>query len=254
MNLSALLGEEKLLLAKLDDLYCNACEIGRDRFSAFLNEREVDIAIEMVRQYKFENCYLYGGFDDAQRRIFGAFALENGSCKKSFPIKAIAVNLPKDAKITHRDVLGSLMSLGVKRECIGDILISDAKCDVFVQDSVAPYILQELKKIGGYGVRCSIETGVDFFRNDQFQHLRTTLKSARMDALVSDLANLAREKGAMLIKSERVRRNHQLCKNGADPFFVGDIVTIRGYGRYVVDEIGNPTKKGRLPVICRKYI
>lgn len=254
MDFSQLVPEEKQLMARLEDLIRMAGKGDGCKFSSFLNERQIALAEELIRRRQPEGCLFYGGYPDAVRQVLGVFPAYQEPEGAAFPVEVVAVHLPKGAKPSHRDVLGSLMSLGIKRESVGDILIADRRCDVFALEPVAQLIVGELRKIGGYGVRC--ETGVagEFQRTEAFQPLRGTIHSPRLDALVALLTGLAREKSAALIKSDLVQHNHQTATSRSQAFGPGDMITIRKYGKYIVDEIGNPTKKGRLPVLCRKYL
>lgn len=254
MDLSQLDIDEKRFVARLEDLVRIAGNSGGYKFSSFLSERQVLVAGELLRQQRIDGCMLFGGHDGAVRRVMGAFPDYQEPDAALFPVETITLHLPKGARITHRDVLGSLMSLQIKRESIGDILLEDRLSHIFALDPVARLIADELKKIGGTGVRCEIGRVGEIVPVERFQDIRGTIHSRRLDALVSLLTGLAREKGAGLIRSDLVRQNDQATQNISKEISAGDVITIRGYGKYKVDEIGNPTKKGRLPLICRKYI
>lgn len=245
--------EEKLLVARVEDLARIAAR-GDSKFSSFLNERQQMVVQEMIRRRKLEGCMFYGGYPDALRCVLGIFPDWQQPEEEQFPITSVTIHLPKDADISHRDVLGSLTALRIARERIGDILFSQRRCDVFIQQEMAGLVTGELRKIGRTGVRC--ETGVpgDYSRNEQFQDMRATVSSARLDALVSAMTGISREKGAALIKAELVQCNYCTAHSVSVVFSPGDVITIRGYGKYKVDDIGKPTKKGRLPVLFRKYI
>jgi len=252
MNLSLLDGEDRQFLARLSDLHhiSEAKQIAR--FTAFCNERQGMIAQEYARQTgaKF---LLYGGYACAERKVAGFFPPWQDPEEDAFPIQAITLHLPRGANLTHRDYLGSLMSLGLARESIGDIVQSQRNCVLFVMESVASVILDELRKVGGVGVKPEPGT-VDFEPPvPQFQELRGTVPSLRLDCIVRLLTGAAREKSADLIRGELVTVNHQLADSVSRTCGQGDIITIRGYGKFKVSEIGPPTKKGRLPVVCLKY-
>jgi RNA-binding protein YlmH len=184
MNLSQLPEEDTLLLRRLEDLARIAGSGGRPRFSSFLNEREGMVAQELIRQQKLDRCRLFGGFPDAARTVFGAFSDYEEPDDAAFPIVPVAIHLPKGASVSHRDVLGSLMSMQIKRESVGDILIRERRCDVFLLDPVARLVLDELTKIGGAGVRCEAVTETEYTRTDSFDSLRGTVMTPRADAVV----------------------------------------------------------------------
>lgn len=253
-NFAQLDPEEKLLVARVEDLANIAATRDCSRFSSFLNERQQQLVQEVIRRRKLEGCLLYGGYPDAVRRMLGVFPTWRQPEEEEFPVVAVTIHLPKDAALTHRDVLGSLMGLHIVRESVGDILFGERRCDVFVQQKLAQLIVDELRKVGRTGVRCEIGASGDYHRDEQFQDKRVTVSSVRLDALVSAMTGISREKGAAMIRSELVQHNYRTARSVSAAFLPGDVITIRGYGKYRVDDIGKPTKKGRLPVLIRKYI
>lgn len=256
MNLQHLDGEEKRFAARLEDWAQTASYSGRRAFSPFLNEREQLLAEALLRSKKIGGGLLYGGYEDAVRRMLGIFPEWEEPDPQAFPLIAVTIRMPRHAEPSHRDILGSLMSLQIKRSCIGDILPQYAqhRCDVFVQQTVAGCVTGELVKIAGYGVQCEIGIPCAYERIENFISGYGTVGSVRIDALVSVLTGLSREKSAALIRAEQVQCNHQTVNRIANAFVSGDVITIRRYGKYKVDSVGSLTKKGRTPVHYSKYI
>lgn len=252
MNLSLLEGEERQFLARLSDLHRISEEKQIARFTAFCNERQGMIVREYARQTG-ANHLVYGGYPQAERRVAGFFPLWQTPEEDAFPIQAVTLYLPRGANLTHRDYLGSLMSLGLTRESVGDMIPCGGHCVLFLLGSVAPVVLEDLRKVGGVGVKT--EAGAMDFEPPvpEFQELRGTVPSLRLDCLVRLVTGAARERSAGLIRAELVTLNHQPATSISRSWGQGDIVTIRGYGKFKVSEIGPPTKKGRLPVVCLKY-
>jgi RNA-binding protein YlmH len=253
LNLSALTEEEALFLRRLRDLadICAAKYI--PRFTAFLTERQQHIAAEYIRQAGVENALLYGGYAQAVRKQCGFFPHSDDPELDSFPLAALTIRYPAEKELSHRDFLGSLMAMGIKRESVGDLLPGGGRCILFLSESVLPVVSGELVKVGSTGV--SITEG--FIATDlppqEFLPIRGTVGSARLDSLVKLLTGLAREKSAGLIRAGIVRRNDAPALSVSEAFAPGDTVTIRGYGKYIIDDIGSPTRKGRLPVNARQY-
>lgn len=240
-------------MARLADLNRISEEKQIARFTAFCDERQAMIAQEYARQ-SGAKLLLFGGYQGAVRRIAGFFPSWQPFSEEAFPISAVTLGLPREASLTHRDYLGSLMALQITRESIGDILPGEGICTLFLLESVAPVVLDELRRVGSAGVRPV--AGAEGFIPPEpaYRELRGTVASLRMDCLVHLLTGLAREKSAALLRAERVRRNHQTVTEAAARFEQGDVISIRGYGRFKVDSIGAPTKKGRLPVVCLQFI
>lgn len=253
MNLSLVSDDEKLFLSRLKDLFTMSRAKYKTAFSKFLDERQVLLANEYIKQNKLDNYLLYGGRENAERLMLGVFSPHMNPDAGDFPITHITSRFPEKSGLTHRDFLGTLMSLGIARDSIGDILVSVGRCDFFTIGTVSNTILTELVKVGGFGVKTAKGAPGDFIVLERFEQLRITVSSPRLDSLVSHLTNVSREKASALIKQGLVRHNFVDLDSVSRSFAAGDTVSIRGYGKYIVDEIGAPTKKGRLPVICRKY-
>lgn len=253
MNLSMLKGEEKQFLARLSDLYHISKEKEITRFTDFCNERQVIIAREFARQTG-ANHLLYGGYPCAMRKTVGFFPISQLPSEDNFPIQAVNLHLPKGASLSHRDYLGTLISLGLKRNSIGDIIAHENRCILFLLNSVTPVVLENLKKVGGTGIKAELNTKDFELPNPQYMELRGTVSSIRLDCLVRLLTGTAREKSAAIIKAELVTLNYRTAASVRQSWEQNDIIAIRGYGKFKVSEIGHPTRKGRLPVVCLKYI
>ena len=254
MNLADVNEEEKLLLRRLRDLSDIAAEKFVPRFSNFLNERQILIAEAFVQQKHIEGAMFFGGYTGAARMMCGFFPHYEEPAETAFPVVPVTFKFFGGKKLSHRDFLGSLMSVGIKRESVGDIIIKDNTCVIFLLDSVTEYVMQELKKVGGSGVKCEKGFTTDMLSEPEFKEITGTVSSARLDSLVKLATNLSREKSAAAIKSGLVQRNHSVTDSASCEFLAGDTVSVRGYGKFTVESIGNPTKKRRLPVIIKKYI
>ncbi len=252
-------GEEtdRILLSKLADLCDLADRRGRPCFSAFLNEHEQALA----RQYGFlspqTRRFFEGGFEDAQRRVFCALpedATDRISLDETdYPFTALTILFPKGYAVSHRDVLGSLMALRIKREAVGDILVGDCLAVVFLLDAAAKLALSELQKIGNVGIECSPgkpERLPPAFKTETHDGV---VSAMRLDAVVAMLANVSRAESVRLITHGSVHKNGQQ-QSGFKEVAQGDKLSIRGFGKFVIAAIGNPTKKGKLHITYLKYI
>ncbi len=146
------------------------------------------------------------------------------------------------------------MALGVKRDAVGDILVKDGEAVVFTTEMVSQLILTEITKIGRVGVRVTQEFVEPFPFVQEFELLEGTVSSLRLDCLVAFITNLSREKTALLINAKNVNINHFECADVSKNVCQKDILSIRGYGRFILDEIGSTTRKGRIKITVKKYI
>ncbi len=251
MAFSLLNEEERYLSAHIADLQRLSIKSGVPRFSLFLNEREAVVADNSV---KGSPCF-YGGYDGAARVICGfvedTYASELPP-SDVFPIVPLTFIYRERDALSHRDFLGALLSLEIKRELVGDILTAEGYAVVFVHETAAE-LVAALDKIGKVGVRC--ERGVTKpLPAQQTQRIDTTVSSLRLDCIVSAAVNTSRERSASLIKSGMVNADFSPCLNVSAEVKENTVISVRGHGRYRLSEISGPTRKGRIRILIEKYI
>ncbi len=251
MSFSLLNEEERYLSAHIADLHRLSVKSGVPRFSAFLNEREAAVAENSV---KGTPCF-YGGYDGAARVICGFIEdtyAEELLPSDIFPVSPLTFLFRKTDKLSHRDFLGAILSLGIKRELVGDILTEEGYAVVFVHNTAAE-LVRAMDKIGKVGVSC--EEGITRpLPEQQTKRIDTTVSSLRLDCIVSAAINTSREKSALLIKSGQVNADFSPCLNVSAEVKENTVISVRGSGRYRLSEILGQTRKGRIRIIIEKYI
>ena len=238
--------EDKLLLSKAYDAIALSERTGCPRFLGFLNEHELSYLRANISPKR--DVSYFGGYPDAVRVMLGAAADEY-----SFTIVALEFSYKPEFDLRHRDFLGSLMALGLRRETIGDILCEKGRAVAFVRDDIADFILSQVDKIGRVGVKIAYADLTDLPVPDDTEELSFTLSSLRLDAFVAAVTNLSRDKAARLIKSELVMIDHVISTDVSKPLSVGATVTIRKYGKYVLSEDAGLTRKGRLRISVKHF-
>lgn len=219
----------------------------RAGYTAFLNEVEQRYAREILDE-RGEPYLFWGGADECVRKMLCVFP-ENGV--EDFPIYSLTYTFRKADCLTHRDFLGTFLSLGIGREQIGEILIADGYAVVFCTKT-AYSLISELTKIGRIGV--SAEDGiVKPLPKLKFIEQPIIVASMRADCVVSAVSGLSREKSADYIKSGRFSLNYEVCTNVSKLLAQEDVLTLRGYGKFVITEEIAETKKGRLRLQLKKY-
>lgn len=248
--------EDKLFAAKLGDLLERCERDGVCCFSNFLDERQCVLAERWCRKNVGDLGYmLYGGFPEAQRRILAIYPdYYEEYITDEFPMKCITFKFRKEDKLSHRDFLGTFMGMRLKREVIGDIVINEGIAQVFAGDIAAKFILSTVSKIGKTGVKVSDDTPFKLEVKHEFRDIIGTVASLRLDCIISLAANISREKAALLIRSEKADINHFTVTSVSHEISLGDIISIRGYGRFVLSGINGTTKKSRIHIILKKYI
>ena len=134
------------LLDRVSDWIMAADEKYITKFSAFLDERQCLLCEKLMASVKYENYRLWGGYENAARRMLYVYPEYGEAESEDFPITAITLLYRKEDKITHRDILGSLMGLRIKRDSVGDILVGEGKSAVFLRSSVAGEVTSVLTR------------------------------------------------------------------------------------------------------------
>ena len=147
------------------------------------------------------------------------------------------------------------MGLGIERDRIGDIVVTEEAGFFFLHSSISKYVLDNLKKIGAHGVKLSVHSMKDMeYPEGRFAILKTVVASMRLDAVVGGCVNLSRSKCASLIEHEKVSVNHRLITECSLKVSEGDLLSVRGFGRFIVTSLEGETRSGRLHLSLKKYL
>lgn len=195
-----------------------------------------------------------GGYAEAERTLFTVVPeyLEDEADNEIAVLLAEARNL---SQMTHRDFLGSLMGLGIKRETIGDILVYEDKCLIFVRREMADYIVSNLTKIGRDGINITVCDVKDVdVAPKKTEEISGTVSSARLDAVLSLALKTSRAKAAELITGGAVSLNWNEELSVSKSVCEGDVLSVKRFGRFKVGSIGDLTKKGRYKAVILKYV
>jgi len=191
----------------------------------------------------------FGGAEDCERRMIGFFPdFFDEEGEDDFPIDCLQISYNKkfNQAPRHQDYLGSLLGLGIVRERIGDILLSDEGfANVFVVRELSGYICGQLEKVGRVSVKVE-KVLLAQSANVEKQEKMINVASLRVDAVVSAIFKLSRGRASDLIAGEKVLVNWSIVKDGSKLIKPGDMLTLRGHGRAQIGEVAGTTKKDRL--------
>ncbi len=246
--------EEKLFYDRLSDLIESVQRNWTARFTFFFDERQQALAKRFLQYSGFHDYMFYGGFDKAGRKMLGLFPEYQEPSDSEFPLQAVTLSYRSVDKPRHQDILGTLMGLNIKRELIGDILIGEENAVIFLLEPAHGLVLSELNKIGRIGVRT--QNGLPEVLPEPYslKPIGGTVSSLRLDCLVAFFTNLSREKASQLIRSGQVSLNFFEVDEISHPVAEGDIFSIRGYGRFVLSQVGGLSQKGRLHLLGHQYM
>ncbi|MBR1690029.1 MAG: hypothetical protein IJ713_04565 [Oscillibacter sp.] len=249
-------GEERMLLARVLDRAAQAQSRNVPAHTDFLTPQERRSTEELLRLSGTpETGYVFlGGYDGAERTLalFLPDWLEAEDAE--VPIRGLRAAFRKEDGLTHRDLLGSLMAMGVAREKVGDILVGEDSADVLVLDTVADFLLQSWESAGRARLRLSpVDLAHLHIPEVKCREVRDTVSSLRLDAVAAAGFQMARGKAAELISAGRVQVNWQTCTKGDKVLSQGDTVSARGFGKLELAEVGGVTRKGRTSITIKRY-
>ena len=206
--------------------------------------------LRLVKSHEI-NCFFFGGCESCERvRCIMISKDLDEPLLEEFEIKAIVATLSSDVRlVTHRHVLGTLMSFGIKRETIGDIIINNNKVTIFVVDEMVNFIKNNLTEINHISVNVEEVDIKDIEIVDNSFEKLINVASLRLDAIVSRVQNISRNDSASLISKGLVQINHIECLNTSYNVKINDLISIRHFGRVQILEIVKTTKKDRLVVL-----
>ncbi|MBQ8210844.1 MAG: hypothetical protein IJZ35_09715 [Clostridia bacterium] len=243
----------KLIKRKMSDLASDSYNRNLWEYSKFLNLAEQS---EMQTEKYPVKYYFFGGYDNAERNIAVFGNINDIGYEPSYPISFVEIS-PVNQRfadtLTHRDFLGALMSLGINREMLGDILVNDKSAVVICIDSIAAYIINELECIKHTTVRCRTVDRVPDNILPEFDNTEHIVSSERIDVLISAVYNLSRNSSQSLINSEKVFCDGRAVSSTSFIPKVGQIISVRGMGRFIFDGVLRTTKKNKLVISVKKY-
>ncbi len=254
--------EDKILLAQILDKIEFSKQRERLEYTDFLDMYQLALVKNFMRKNDFENYVLYGGFEDSERKVLIIYPerYNMSMIEKNYSkiIRAIRIELNEEdkGKFFHRNYLGGIVKLGMKREKVGDIIVADDGADILVKEEIAESLKQGLGTLTRFeNARIDI-VELDNLKKQEIklEELNIIVPSLRLDNFVSDLAKTSRNKAVQIIDSERVFINGQNETKPSKQVKMGDVITIRGKGRFVVKEISGTTRSGRNVVKIEKYV
>jgi len=246
--------EEKLLEARTEDQFRLCQKYAAPRFSQFLNEAEIGTVKEFVKGRQDCNWAFFGGNEDNERCIFGVFPEWEEPDNESFPIAILKAQAGFNRELTHRDYLGTVLSLGLERSKVGDILVRDKTAYIFVMEDIADYIIFNLKKIANCGVKIKRVDKAEKLPEREYKFMNAVAASLRLDAVLASSLKLSRKEASMAVLSGKVSVNHKPITDVSFLLKEGDLMSVRGEGRIILEETGTQTRSGRIHILLKKCV
>ena len=246
--------EDEALRSRVEDTVRLCDKRNAPCFLGFLDLHEQAVARQALSNLPAESWGFYGGYDEAERCLLTVCPGSLSAEEAEFPLCAVGFRYRSVRSLSHRDFLGTLMSLGVRRDKMGDILCGEGLSVVFLHRDIVSFVCEQIDRIGGEGVTLLPEYSGELPVQHSYEERRETVASPRLDGIVKALLHCSREEAARLILTGLVSVDHQPTDNVSRQVSAPCTVSVRGHGRYLIDQIGPETKKGRLSLMARKCI
>ncbi|MCI6302628.1 MAG: YlmH/Sll1252 family protein [Blautia sp.] len=225
-------------------------------FSDFLNLNEQNMVSSLKQQFPQVVMETFGGYVNAERQMV-AFHPDALAFTWEYPIDCLKIE-PKAIKfsenLSYRDYMGALLNLGVDRSVIGDIIVQEKAAWFFCQSKMTEFFLENLCRVRHTNILITKVNDPEEFPHPNLESINGTCASVRLDSLIALAFKASRSSMVSYIESGQVFVNGKLItSNGYEPK-EGDIVSVRGKGRFIFDGVSHQTKKGRYGVRILLYV
>lgn len=246
--------DDKILVSRVIDALTVCEEKNIIRNTQFLNGHEINLAKKVADNFSVLYDF-YGGYNEAERCMLVCYPDFLYPEYEDIPIKVIKAQTKNKSRLSHRDYMGAVLNLGIKREKIGDIVVCDDCGYIFCTDDIADYIVSQIEKIGNCGVTlCVSDFSEVSVPPKKYKEFTDSVSSLRLDSIVSAAVGISRAEAASLIQKGAVSVNWEVRdKNDFKPS-EGDMLSVHGHGRILFSKIGGTSKKGRIFVTLRRFV
>lgn len=241
--------------AKLLDLAEFVHKNHKYKVTDFLDPYGYTVAETVAAAYEKLHILSDGGYIGAERQRI-AFVHEDFMGKVDFAIQAVKISWNEQYyRLTHRDVLGALMGLGIDRSVLGDLILRQNQCRALTTNTMAEFMREQLTSVGAAQVTIELCELTEIEpREEKCKEIKATVASLRLDSVAAAGFSSSRSKIVDDIAADKVKLNWQAAKGGSQTVKEGDIISMRGRGRVEVSEIRGQTKKGRIGLLLKRYI
>lgn len=247
--------EEQLFVKRIQELGRMAYQKDIVMFTDFMNLHYVHLLQKEANAIPGVRVEFFGGYEGAERQI-GAFIPDDLCYEYSYPMEILKIeplHLKFAEQLNHRDYLGAILNSGIDRSKVGDILCSGSCAYVFCMDSMVDFLRMELTRIRHTEVKVSQVTCAEL-PEQRFQEITGSVASERLDCMMALAFRNSRSSMDKLAVGEKVMVNGEVVTSNSQILQVGDVVSVRGYGKFRYSEKMNLSKKNRLFVKVERYV
>jgi len=253
--------EDKICLSQVLDKIEFSKTREKIEYTDFLDMYQVSLVENFLRKINIKTYQLYGGYEEAERKVLFVYPekYDEKMLEKNYDkiLKIVRVTLPEEEKgqYSHRNYLGGIVKLGLKREKVGDIIVQEQGADIITLEEFSGILKQELPSLTRFeNSKINVEEIQNLQKREvKVEQVKIIVPSLRLDNFVSDLARTSRSKAVQIMEQERVFVNGQNEKKASKQVKLGDIITIRGKGRFKILRMLGNTRSGRINLEVQKW-
>ena len=254
--------EDRMCLAKIADKI-EFVEIRKNiEITDFLDMYQISLVENFLRKIKYNNYILFGGYENAERKVLiiynDVYNEDEIKLKYSEIFNIVRVKLREcdNGKYAHRNYLGGIVKVGIDREKVGDIIVRDDGADIITFTQFSKILINQISTLTRFedaSIKCEdIKQLIE--KEVSKEEIKIIVPSLRLDNIVSDLIRSSRSKAVNIINQERVFINGQCEIKQSKSIKIGDIITIRGKGRFVIKQENGRTRSGRPILVVEKFV
>ena len=225
-------------------------------FTGFLSVSDISLLHDTCDRSGIKYT-LWGGAENTERQIARFGDVDSIGYEVPFPIVILKVSplLMKFAdEFNHRDFLGAIMNLGIKRETVGDIIVKGKEAYIFAHENIADYIIENLDKVKHTNVKVERLNELPELLETKKQEEEILVSSTRLDVIIAGKYKLSRSQALQLFKSQKVFLNGRVCENNSYQVKEQDIISVRGFGKMEFIRISGESRKGRIYITVLIYV
>lgn len=245
--------DELLLKKRIMELRKRAEFSYRTVFTDFLTLSEIETAKSVLVG---SNFMFYGGHPDTERQILCIAPEDVEITSELFPVcgvRIVAKHMKFAGEFSHRDVLGSVLGLGLDRDVIGDIFVKEKEAYLLCAERIAEFLTEQLTQVRHTNVVCELADAKETDFDKEFQVVSRTVSAIRIDSIAAAAFGVSRSSAATAVSGGKVFINGREVTAPSAHVKEQDVISFRGQGKARLKEIGSLTKKGRISVMLERY-
>ena len=248
------MSQKEFLSSRLEEAALTASRRMMYIFTDFYEPNLQHIIEREIGRYPESDCTFFGGTEYTERKMLCVHPKGDAPSQDDFPVDCVQAVLPKNASVSHPDVLGAVLGAGIERDKVGDITVRDGLIQVFVASPLGQFICENVTSVSRWDVDMKLAGKDDIVSYEPvFTEVSVIIPSMRIDAVIHAVYRLSRSEAAAFVKGEKVFIDHEpVTKPGRD-VKAGDIISVRSKGRFIVESLDGSTKKGNLKITVKRF-